>query len=235
MERIVLAYSGGLDTSVAIPWLAERYDAEVIAVTLNLGQGEHLDAARERALATGAVNAYVIDVQEEFAHGYILPALQAGAIYEDRYPLATALGRPLIAQKLVEIAHVEGAGAIARRLHREGERPGPPRRIGPRARSAPQGDRAGAPVGHDTGRRDRVRQGARHSGGGHQAEPVQRRREPLGPIRSSAAGSRTPGRSRPRTPSRSPAPPPIAPTCRCTWRSGSTTACRPRSTASRCR
>jgi argininosuccinate synthase len=113
MERIVLAYSGGLDTSVAIPWLTERYGAEVIAVTLNLGQGERLDAARERALATGAVDARVFDVQEEFAHDYVLPALQAGAIYEDRYPLATALGRPLIAQKLVEVAHAERAGAIA--------------------------------------------------------------------------------------------------------------------------
>ena len=113
MERIVLAYSGGLDTSVAIPWLAETYGAEIIAVTMDLGQGENLDFARDRALATGAVGAHVIDVRDEFATGYILPALQAGAIYEDRYPLATALGRPLIARKLVEIAHVERAGAIA--------------------------------------------------------------------------------------------------------------------------
>ncbi len=113
MERIVLAYSGGLDTSVAIPWLAETYGAEVVAVTMDLGQGENLDFARERALATGAVGAHVIDVREEFARDYILPALQAGAIYEDRYPLATALGRPLIAKTLVEIAHLEGARAIA--------------------------------------------------------------------------------------------------------------------------
>ncbi len=113
MERVVLAYSGGLDTSVAIAWLAETYGAEVIAVTVNLGQGENLEAVRERALATGAVNAYVVDVQEEFAREYILPSLQAGAICEDRYPLATALGRPLIAKTLVEVAHREGAGAIA--------------------------------------------------------------------------------------------------------------------------
>jgi argininosuccinate synthase len=113
MERIVLAYSGGLDTSVAIPWLAETYGAEVIAVTLDLGQGENLDSARERALATGAVSAHVVDVREVFAREYILPALQAGAIYEDRYPLATALGRPLIAKTLVEIAHLEKAWAIA--------------------------------------------------------------------------------------------------------------------------
>jgi argininosuccinate synthase len=113
MTQIVLAYSGGLDTSVAIPWLAEKYGANVIAVTLDLGQGKELDDVRERALAVGAVRAHVVDVREEFAQEFILPALQAGAVYEDLYPLATALGRPLIAKKLVEIAGIEGASAIA--------------------------------------------------------------------------------------------------------------------------
>ena len=113
MKRIVLAYSGGLDTSVAIPWLAEQYGAEIVAVTLDLGQGKELTDVRERALAVGAVRAHVVDVREEFARDFILPALQAGAIYEERYPLATALGRPLIARKLVEIAAMEGATAIA--------------------------------------------------------------------------------------------------------------------------
>jgi argininosuccinate synthase len=113
MERIVLAYSGGLDTSVAIPWLAEKYGAEIIAVTLDLGQGHELSDVRERALAVGAVRAHVIDAREEFARDYIMPALQAEAIYEDRYPLATALGRPLIAKHIVEIARMEGAMAIA--------------------------------------------------------------------------------------------------------------------------
>jgi argininosuccinate synthase len=113
MERIVLAYSGGLDTSVAIPWLRERFDAEVIAVTLDMGQGRELTDIRERALAVGAVRAHVLDVRDEFARDYILPALQASAIYEDRYPMATALGRPLIAKRLVEVAHIEGATAIA--------------------------------------------------------------------------------------------------------------------------
>jgi argininosuccinate synthase len=111
--RIVLAYSGGLDTSVAIPWLAEQYGAEVVAVTMDLGQGRELHDIRERALAVGAVRAHVLDVREEFAREFILPALQAGAIYEDRYPLATALGRPLIARHLVRIAELEGAAAIA--------------------------------------------------------------------------------------------------------------------------
>ena len=113
MERIVLAYSGGLDTSVAIAWLREHYDAEVIAVTLDLGQGRELTDVRERALAIGATRAHVLDVRDEFARDYILPALQAGALYEDRYPLATALGRPLIARKLVEVARMEGAATIA--------------------------------------------------------------------------------------------------------------------------
>ncbi len=113
MERIVLAYSGGLDTSVAIPWMTERYSAEIIAVTMDLGQGKELDEVRARALATGAVRAHVLDLREEFARDYILPALKADAIYEDRYPMATSLGRPLIAQKLVEIAEMEGATAVA--------------------------------------------------------------------------------------------------------------------------
>jgi len=113
MQRIILAYSGGLDTSVAIPWLAEKFGAEIIALTLDLGQGQELSDVRERALAVGAVRAHVIDAREEFARAYILPALQAGAIYEDRYPLTTALGRPLIARHLVEIARMEGATAIA--------------------------------------------------------------------------------------------------------------------------
>jgi argininosuccinate synthase len=113
MERIVLAYSGGLDTSVAIAWLAEQYGGEVIAVTLDLGQSRELTDVRERALAVGATRAHVLDVRDEFAREYILPALQAGALYEDRYPLATALGRPLIARKLVDVARMEGATTIA--------------------------------------------------------------------------------------------------------------------------
>ena len=113
MERIVLAYSGGLDTSVAIPWLAEKYGAEIVTVTMDLGQGKELEDARERALGLGAVRAHVRDLRDEFARGYILPALQAGALYEQHYPLATALGRPLIARHLVEVARAEGATAVA--------------------------------------------------------------------------------------------------------------------------
>jgi argininosuccinate synthase len=113
MKRIVLAYSGGLDTSVAIPWLKARYNADVIAMTMDLGQGRELEDVRNRALAAGAVRAHVLDVREEFATGYVVRALKADALYEDRYPMATSLGRPLIAKKLVELAAIEQAGAIA--------------------------------------------------------------------------------------------------------------------------
>lgn len=112
-KRIVLAYSGGLDTSVAIPWLRETHGAEIIAVTLDVGQGRELNQIRERAMSSGAIRCHVLDVRDEFARDYVLPALQADALYEQRYPLATALSRPLIAEKLVDIAHMENATAIA--------------------------------------------------------------------------------------------------------------------------
>jgi argininosuccinate synthase len=113
MDRIVLAYTGGLETSVAIRWLAERQRAEVVTVTLDLGQDRELDEARDRALAIGAVRAHVLDARETFARDFVLPALQAGAVYEEHGLLSTALGRPLIARQLVEMARIEGAAAIA--------------------------------------------------------------------------------------------------------------------------
>src|SRR5712671_4866749 len=113
MQRIVLAYSGGLDTSVAIPWLAEKYGAEIVAVTMDMGQGNELETVRDRALAAGAVRAHVLDVRDEFARDFVLPALKADAVYDDRYPMGAALSRALIARKLVEIAAIEQATAIA--------------------------------------------------------------------------------------------------------------------------
>ena len=112
-EKIVLAYSGGLDTSVAIRWLQEQYNAEVATLTMDLGGNVDLEAARLRALEIGAVRAEVMDAREEFVNEYVWPALQAGALYEGVYPLATALGRPLIAKHLVRIAQEEGASGIA--------------------------------------------------------------------------------------------------------------------------
>jgi argininosuccinate synthase len=113
MTRIVLAYSGGLDTSIAIPWLAETYLAEIITVSIDLGQGQDLEEVRDRALATGALRAHVLDVRDEFARDFIVRALKAGVLCEDGVPLAAALGRPLIAQTLVTIAHIEQAPAVA--------------------------------------------------------------------------------------------------------------------------
>jgi argininosuccinate synthase len=117
--KILLAYSGGHDATIAIPWLAERYGADVVAVTVDLGQGLELAPIHDRARAAGAVRAHVLDARDEFVREYILPALQAGAVYEDRYPLATALARPLIARRLVELARMEGAGAVAHGCTRE--------------------------------------------------------------------------------------------------------------------
>ena len=114
MHRIVLAYSGDLDTSVAIPWLREKHGAvEIITVTMDLGQGRELEETRDRALAAGAARAHDLDLREEFASAFVLPALKADATHEDGYRLATALARPLIAQKLVEVAAIEEAGAVA--------------------------------------------------------------------------------------------------------------------------
>ena len=113
MQKIVLAYSGGLDTSVAVRWLMEHYDAEVATLTLDLGGPVDLEGARKRALAIGAVRADVLDAREEFVRDFVWPALQAGALYEGVYPLATALGRPLIAKHLVRVAVEEQAFAIA--------------------------------------------------------------------------------------------------------------------------
>jgi len=112
-NRIVLAYSGGLDTSVAIRWLQEQYDADVYTVTLDLGQGKDVEEVQKKALGIGAKEAFVFDVQEEFLNDYVLPALWAQAVYEKRYPLATALSRPLIAKYLVAVAEEKGAMAVA--------------------------------------------------------------------------------------------------------------------------
>ncbi|MBI2201409.1 MAG: argininosuccinate synthase, partial [Armatimonadetes bacterium] len=112
-KKTVLAYSGGLDTSVIIPWLKENYGGQVLAVIVDVGQPEDFDAIRTKALASGADAAFVVDVREEFVTDYIFPALRANAIYEHSYLLGTALARPLIAKTQVEVALAEGADALA--------------------------------------------------------------------------------------------------------------------------
>jgi argininosuccinate synthase len=112
-EKVVLAYSGGLDTSIIIPWLKENYSYEVIAMVGDVGQGEDIEAVVEKAYATGASKVIVEDLREEFLTGYVFPALKAGAVYEHKYLLGTSLARPVIAKHQVEVALREGATAVA--------------------------------------------------------------------------------------------------------------------------
>ena len=112
-KPIVLAYSGGFRSSVAVPWLADKHAADVVTVTLGLGQSTDLLETRDRALAAGAVRAHVIDARDEFVRDFVSPSLRADALSDGRYPMATALSRPIIARQLIEIARIEGASAVA--------------------------------------------------------------------------------------------------------------------------
>src|ERR1700751_1374200 len=111
--KIVVAYSGGLDTSVILKWIKETYSAEVIAFCADIGQEEELDGLEEKALRTGASKCYIVDLQEEFARDFIFPMFQAGALYESQYFLGTSIARPLIAKGMIEIAKKEKADALA--------------------------------------------------------------------------------------------------------------------------
>ena len=113
ITKVVLAYSGGLDTSVILKWIKQSYDCEVVTLTADLGQEEELDGLEDKALATGASKAFVEDLQEEFARDFIFPMLRASAVYEGRYLLGTSIARPLIAKRMVDIARAEGAQAVA--------------------------------------------------------------------------------------------------------------------------
>ena len=110
--KVVLAYSGGLDTSIIVPWLKENYDLDVIAVCVNLGQDDNMEDVKVKAIKSGVAKIYVENVADEFVGEYAFKGLKAGAIYEDKYLLGTAFARPLIAKKLVEVAHKEGATYI---------------------------------------------------------------------------------------------------------------------------
>jgi argininosuccinate synthase len=112
-QKVVLAYSGGLDTSIIIPWLKENFDYEVIAMVGDVGQGEELEPLREKAIKSGASKVYIEDLKKEFVEDFIFPTLKAGAIYEGKYLLGTSFARPVIAKRLVEIAEKEGAVAVA--------------------------------------------------------------------------------------------------------------------------
>src|SRR5690554_3312612 len=113
VNRVVLAYSGGLDTSVILTWIRETYGAEVIAFTADIGQGDEVEEARVKALKTGASQAFAVDLSQEFVRDYVFPVLRSGATYEGYYLLGTSFARPLIASKMIEIAEAEGADAVA--------------------------------------------------------------------------------------------------------------------------
>ena len=112
-DKVVLAYSGGLDTSVAVKWLQVKYGFDVVTVTVDVGQGDDLKAIEEKSKKIGAIKHYSFDAKEEFAKDYVMPCIKANGLYQGKYPLATALARPLIAAKTVEVAEKEGAGALA--------------------------------------------------------------------------------------------------------------------------
>ena len=113
VKKVVLAYSGGLDTSVILKWLKNEFGCEVIAFTADVGQAEELDHLEEKAMSTGASKVYIEDLREEFVRDYVFTALKANAIYEGTYLLGTSIARPLIAKRQVEIAQLEGADAVA--------------------------------------------------------------------------------------------------------------------------
>jgi len=112
-DKVILAYSGGLDTSVMVPWIGEKYNLDVVTFTVDLGQGEDIEKIRQKALKTGAVHAIAMDAKNLFVDLFVYPALMAGAVYEGKYPLATALGRPLIAKLMADAAKEQGAKAVA--------------------------------------------------------------------------------------------------------------------------
>src|ERR1700756_218731 len=112
-DKVILAYSGGLDTSVIVPWIGEKYNMDVVAFSVDLGQGGDIEKIREKGPKTGAVDAVALDARNLFVDYFVWPALMAGALYEGKYPLATALGRPLIAKLMVDAAKEHNATAVA--------------------------------------------------------------------------------------------------------------------------
>ena len=180
-KRVVLAYSGGLDTSVAVRWMIENYGVEVITVACNLGQEGDWEGLQAKAFAAGAVEAIVVDCREEFARDFLVPSLKANALYEGRYPLVSALSRPVIVRHLVAAARYHGADAVAHGCTGKGN---DQVRFEVATRALAPDLEILAPVrnwGMTREDVDRVRRGPRHPGAGHQGEAVLHRRQPLGP------------------------------------------------------
>ena len=181
-DKVVLAYSGGLDTSVAVKWINETYGLDVIAYTCDLGQGQDIQAIREKALRTGAVEAIAEDVRNLFVDYFAFPSLMAGALYEGKYPLATALGRPLIAQLMVRVAKEHGAVAVAHGCTGKGN---DQVRFDVTFQTLAPHLKIIAPVREWKWTRTQelaVRRRARDRGRGDQEVDLQHRPEPLGPL-----------------------------------------------------
>ena len=181
-DKVVLAYSGGLDTSVAVKWINETYDMDVIAYTCDLGQGQDIEAIRQKALKTGAIEAVAEDARNLFVDYFVFPSLAAGALYEGKYPLATALGRPLIAQLMVRVAREHGATAVAHGCTGKGNDQVRFDVTVSDARARSQDHRPGARMEMDADPGARVRRQARHRGRGDQEVDFQHRPEPVGPL-----------------------------------------------------
>ena len=152
-EKVVLAYSGGLDTSIIIPWLKENYSYDVIAMVGDVGQGDDIEAVVEKAYKTGASKVVVKDLREEFLTGYVFPTLKAGAVYEHKYLLGTSMARPVIAKHQVEVALRRRSDRRRSRMHRQGQRSGPLRTRVPGARAGAESHCAVARVGSEIARR----------------------------------------------------------------------------------
>ena len=153
VKKVVLAYSGGLDTSVIVPWLRNNYGCEVVCFCADLGQEEELDGLEEKALASGASKLYVRDLREEFLTDFVYPTLRAGAVYEREYLLGTSFARPLIAKHMVQIAELEKADAVAHGCTGKGNEPGPLRSFHDGAKSEAEDDSALAGMGYPQPRR----------------------------------------------------------------------------------
>ena len=161
IKKLVLAYSGGLDTSVILRWIKDQFGCEVIAYCADVGQGDETDGLEEKALKTGASKLYIVDLREEFARDFVFPMLRANAVYEGYYLLGTSIARPVIAKKLVEIARAGRSRRRRPRLHRQGQRPGALRADVRAARAGSEGHRAVASsrlAVRRARRHDRVRQ-----------------------------------------------------------------------------
>ncbi|MEI2700198.1 MAG: argininosuccinate synthase domain-containing protein [Microthrixaceae bacterium] len=146
-QRVVLAYSGGLDTSVAVRWMIENMGVEVVCLSADVGQEGTLEGNREKALGAGAIAYEQLDLREEFARDFLAPIIKANALYEDQYPLVSALSRPLIVKHQVAARPQVRRRRGCPRLHRQGQRPGSLRGLGHGARARPRAGRTGAQLG----------------------------------------------------------------------------------------